>query len=112
MVLDPWLMILPWHLGCHYLPSPPPMPDFLVTLSQLILTCWVLKVALVNTLTGWVSIFAASCYLADRLSLDNYKHCLNAVMFNLRCTIRNQRCGSINALAKNVQMMFSMQLPI
>src|SRR5699024_12832157 len=73
--LDPWLMILPWHLGCHYLPSPPPMPDFLVTLSQLILTCWVLKVALVNTLTGWVSIFAASCYLAARLSLDNYKHC-------------------------------------
>src|SRR5699024_2451355 len=54
-VLDPWLMILPWHLGCHYLPSPPPMPDFLVTLSQLILTCWVLKVALVNTLTGWVA---------------------------------------------------------
>src|SRR5699024_7697657 len=90
---------------CHYLPSPPPMPDLLVTLSQLILTCWILKVALVNTLTGWVSIFAASFHLAARLSLDHYKHCRHAAMLIRRCTIRNRWVGSLQALAKNGSLL-------
>src|SRR5699024_5873039 len=105
MVLDPWLMILPWHLGCHYLRSPPPMPDFLGTLSQLSLTCWVLKVALVNTLTGWVGILAASGYLAARLSVDIHRNCCTAVTLKRRSPVRDRWGGALQALAKNGSLL-------